>query len=271
MKLIFDKKPILIIRVIIAMIISFIIITTDLYSNYFVNMRYFIDKKLSPIYIIINKPYYLYITILSYFKKNNLLQKQNRCLSYKILQQNIKLYGLKKIQYENNNLKKFFKLPILKEKKNVLAKIIPIYFPVYKNKIFINKGYKDKIKQGTIVLNEKGIIGRVITVRKKNSQVLLICNKNIFIPVQVKNSNIKFIINGHGCTKRLQSEYISSDIIINKGDILITSGLDEEYPAGYPVGIITKIIFDKEKNLKKAYIKSFIQIEKIKYLLLLIN
>ncbi|QJC33110.1 rod shape-determining protein MreC [Enterobacteriaceae endosymbiont of Donacia clavipes] len=271
MKLIFNKKPIFLIRIIIAIIISVIIIITDIYSNYFVKIRHFIDNKISPIYFIINKPYYLYISILDYFKKNNLLQKQNKYLFYKILQQNIKLYNLKKIQYENINLKKILKLPIFKKKKNIIAEIIPIYFPIYKNKIFINKGYKDNVKKGTIVLNENGIIGQIITVKKKNSQVLLICNKNVFIPVQIKNSNIKFIINGNGCTKELKSEYISPDIMINKGNILITSGLDEEYPVGYPIGVITKIKFDKEKNLKIAYAKPFMQIEKIKYLLLLIN
>ncbi|QJC36325.1 rod shape-determining protein MreC [Enterobacteriaceae endosymbiont of Donacia simplex] len=271
MKLIFNKKPIFKSRIIITIIISIIILIIDIYSNFFIKLRYYINNKISPIYFILNKPFYIYRNTFDYFVKNDILQKKNKNLNNKILQQNIKLYNLQKIKYDNDNLRNILQLPILKEKKNILAEIIPIYFPINKDIIFINKGLKDNIKPGTIVLNNQGIVGQVISSKNKSSQVLLICNKNFFLPVQIQNSDIKFIINGNGCTKNLKSEYISTDINLHKGDILITSGLDTQYPIGYPVGIITKIFFDKRKNFNIAYIKPFLQIEKIKYLVLLIN
>ncbi|QJC37557.1 rod shape-determining protein MreC [Enterobacteriaceae endosymbiont of Donacia bicoloricornis] len=271
MKLIFNKKPIFRSRIIITIIISIIIIITDIYSDYLIELRYSITNRISPIYFFLNKPFFLYKKTLNYFKENNLLQKKNKYLYNKILKQNIKLYSLQKIKYDNINLRNILQLSILKKKKNILAEIIPVYFPRHKDIIFINKGLKDNITPGTVVLNDKGVVGQIITSTNKSSQVSLICNKKIFLPVQIKNSDIKFIISGNGCTKNLQSEYISTDIILNKGDILVTSGLDELYPIGYPVGVITEIFFDKRKNFNIAYVKPFFQIEKIKYLILLIN
>ncbi|QJC33921.1 rod shape-determining protein MreC [Enterobacteriaceae endosymbiont of Donacia cinerea] len=271
MKLIFNKKPIFKSRMIITIVISIIIVIADIYSNYFIELRYYINSKISPVYFILNKPFSIYKNTFNYFIKNNILQKKNKNLNNKILQQKIKLYSLQKIKYDNDNLRNFLQLPILKEKKNILAEIIPIYFPINKDVIFINKGLKDNIKPGTIVLNNQGVVGQVISSKNRSSQVLLICNKKIFLPVQIKNSNITFIINGNGCTNNLKSEYISTDINLHKGDILVTSGLDEQYPIGYPVGKITDIFFDKKKNFNTIYVKPFLQIEKIKYLILLIN
>ncbi|QJC37146.1 rod shape-determining protein MreC [Enterobacteriaceae endosymbiont of Donacia thalassina] len=271
MKLIFNKKPIFKLRIIITIIISFVIIITDIYSNYFLELRYYINNKISPIYFVLNKPFSIWENTLNYFIEYNSLKKNNKYLFNKILKQNIELYNLQKIKHDNNNLRNILQLPILKKRKIILAEIIPMLFPINKDLIFINKGLKDNIVPGTIVLNDKGIVGQVIISKKKSSQVLLICNKKISLPVQIKNSDTKFIINGNGCTKNLQSEYISTDININKGDILITSGLDEQYPIGYPVGIITNIFFDKKKNFNIVYVKPFIQIEQIKYLVLLIN
>ncbi|QJC35510.1 rod shape-determining protein MreC [Enterobacteriaceae endosymbiont of Donacia sparganii] len=271
MKLIFNKKPIFKFRIIITIIISIVIIFTDIYSNFFINIRYYVNSKISPIYFIINKPFFIYKNISNYFIKYHFLQKQNKYFFNKILQQNVKLYNLEKIKYQNNNLRKILRLPIIKERKYILAEIIPVIFPIHTGLIFINKGLKDNIKQGTIVLNDQGVVGQVISSTNKSSQVLLVCNKKISLPVQIQNSDIKFIINGNGCTKNLQSEYLSTDINVNKGDIIITSGLDEEYPRGYPVGVITNIFFEKEKNFNIIFVKPFMQIEKIKYLLLLIN
>ncbi|WP_168867828.1 rod shape-determining protein MreC [Enterobacteriaceae endosymbiont of Donacia vulgaris] len=271
MKFIFNKKPIFKSRIIITIILSIVIIITDIYSNYFIKFRYYINNKISPIYFILNKPFSIYRNTLDYFIKNDILQKKNKDLNNKILQQQIKLYNLQKIKYDNDNLRNILQLPILKEKKNILAEIIPVYFPINKDIIFINKGLKNNIKPGTIVLNNQGIVGQVISSKNRSSQVLLICNKNFFLPVQIKNSDIKFIISGNGCTKNLKSEFISTDINLHKGDMLVTSGLDEQYPIGYPVGTITNIFFDKKKNFNTVYVKPFLQIEKIKYLVLLIN
>ncbi|QJC34335.1 rod shape-determining protein MreC [Enterobacteriaceae endosymbiont of Donacia crassipes] len=271
MKLIFNKRPICKLKTIIFIIISTIIIVIDMYSSFFVKIRYDTNHIISPIYFILNKPFSIYENISNFFFKNNIIQKNNKYLFNKILQQNIQLYDLKEIKQENNTLKHILKLPLLKEKISILAKKIPIILPRCKNEIFIDKGSKDNISPGTIVLNEQGVVGQVISSRKTNSQVLLICNKNFSLPVQIQNSNTTFIINGNGCTKFLKSEYISTDTIIKKGDILVTSGLDEQYPQGYPVGTINNIVFDKEKNFNIVYVKPFLQIKQIKYVLLLIN
>ncbi|QJC35921.1 rod shape-determining protein MreC [Enterobacteriaceae endosymbiont of Donacia cincticornis] len=271
MKLIFNKKPILKSKTIIFIIISTIIIIIDMYSNFFIKIRYNINNIMSPIYFFLNKPFSIYENISIFFLKNNIVQKNNKYLFNKILQQNVQLCNLEEIKQENNKLKKILKLPFLKDKTNILAKIIPIIFPRCKNEIFIDKGLKDHVSPGTIVLNEQGIVGQIISSKKKSSQVLLICNKNFSLPVQIKNSNITFIINGNGCIKSLKSEYLSTDIIIKKGDVLVTSGLDEQYPQGYPVGTVDNVMFDKEKNFNIVYVKPFLQIEQIKYVLLLIN
>ncbi|QJC31472.1 rod shape-determining protein MreC [Enterobacteriaceae endosymbiont of Donacia tomentosa] len=270
MKSIFNKKPAFKLKIIIAIILSVIITTTDIYSNYFVKLRYHIDSNISYFYYIINKPYAIYVNFMKKKTSNSILRKRNKYLYNKLLKQNFELYNLKAIQNENHQLKKISRLPIYYNKQKQFAEIIPTFFPIYKDRIFVNKGSRNNISQGTIALNNRGIIGQVIFSNKASSQVLLVCNKNNSIPIQKRNSNIKFILNGVGCNHNLRAE-IPKKINIHIGDLLVTSGLDDQYPKNFPVATVTNIVFDTEKNMNIIYAKPLIKIEEIRYLLLLTN
>ena len=46
---------------------------------------------------------------------------------------------------------------------------------------------------------------------------------------------------GTGSYEEIQLSYLAVNTDIQKGDILLTSGLGGQYPAGYPVAVIDKV------------------------------
>ena len=131
--------------------------------------------------------------------------------------------------------------------------------------IIINKGSKNNIKLGMIVLDEGYLVGKVIEVNYFTSRILLISDINSKIPVSLEPGDIQAIISGKGDQKGILQYVRDSNLVENAKDLLvITSGAGGVFKSGIPVG---KII--KENNLSDDYkivdfYKDFSQLEYVK-------
>ena len=54
------------------------------------------------------------------------------------------------------------------------------------------------------------------------------------------------MLKGTGVSEKLQLLHVNPTADIKVGDLLISSGLGERFPAGYPVGSIRQLIMLKE-------------------------
>jgi len=61
------------------------------------------------------------------------------------------------------------------------------------------------------------------------------------LPVELLRNRLRTITVGTGEVERLSLPFLPRNADIREGDLLITSGLGGTFPAGYPVGTITKI------------------------------
>ena len=90
-------------------------------------------------------------------------------------------FGVKKIIKSRN----VFEDLVLKSAKVIVDKNSP-----FLKSIIINKGFKDKIKKGMAILDNKYFIGRVVEVNYFSSRVLLISDLNSKIPIIVEPEGI---------------------------------------------------------------------------------
>ncbi|QJC31059.1 rod shape-determining protein MreC [Enterobacteriaceae endosymbiont of Macroplea mutica] len=269
MPLIFKKKTNIHLKFIIIIIISILFIIIDKYYNYFFTIKNYIDKKMSYTYVYLNKPYTIYNHIYDLYKQNKNIKAQNILLYKKLFLKNIELFFYKNSLYEFNNIYKILSIN-LNTTKTIFSKKIPIILPWYSDKIFINKGLRDNIIPGNLAINDHGVIGQVFFTNKYVSSILLICSRYNSIHVHAHNNNANFILNGIGCKypPLLKSEDISPNIIINVNDILFTSGLNDYHLINYPVAKVINIKHTKN-NMNVIFAQPLIQIEQIKYLLII--
>ena len=98
----------------------------------------------------------------------------------------------------------------------------------------------DKVKEVQVVLGAQSVVGRVETVAGRYVRVLLFTDINSKIPVLVERSRERGILSGDNTTvPKLQFTALNADI--RPGDMLVTSGVAGVFPAGLPVGIISRI------------------------------
>jgi rod shape-determining protein MreC len=97
-----------------------------------------------------------------------------------------------------------------------------------------------------------GLMGQVIEVGVFTSRVLLISDQSHSVPVQVVRSNLRLIARGTGTSRQLELMHLQDTADIRLGDELVSSGLGNRFPVGYPVGTVDKIDHDPGKPFATA-------------------
>jgi rod shape-determining protein MreC len=111
--------------------------------------------------------------------------------------------------------------------------------PFHSQRIFINAGARNGVRQDAAVLTTEGIVGRVIATTSFSSEVELITNAGAGAGGMLAETNLEGIIRGDGTTT-LSWNYIPSYEKADIGQRIYTSGADGIYPSGIPIGRITK-------------------------------
>ena len=96
----------------------------------------------------------------------------------------------------------------------------------------------------------KGVIGQVTRVYPFTSEVTLITDKELSIPIQIERNQLRAIAFGAG-NNTLDIPYLPTNVDIKVGDKLVTSGIDGIYPAGLAVAMVTKIQQNPESPFAK--------------------
>ena len=101
---------------------------------------------------------------------------------------------------------------------------------LYTKSIIVNAGFDNQLDKNFPVINERGLVGKIIFVTKNNSKVLLITDQNSSVPVRSMNREFYAVMTGSKDGKYLISSFIKDNKKPLIGEILITSGRVDIYP-----------------------------------------
>jgi rod shape-determining protein MreC len=106
--------------------------------------------------------------------------------------------------------------------------------------IYIDKGSDDGIKADMAVITADGIVGKVLHAYPTTSQVLMINDQTSGVGAMLEKSRLQGVLKGTP-EGSIVLERVMSDEKISPGDTLISSGGDQIFPKGLPVGTVTKV------------------------------
>jgi len=142
------------------------------------------------------------------------------------------------LKEENKRLKKTIDEYIYNSEELVAKVLIDKDSPFLKS-IIVNKGSKDSVKLGMAVLDGNYLVGKIVEVNYSTSRALMISDLNSKIPVSIEPGNIQSILSGTG-KRNGKIEYVESEILIDDGSIIYTSGSGNIFKSGIPIGIFNK-------------------------------
>lgn len=106
--------------------------------------------------------------------------------------------------------------------------------------VYIDKGARDGIKPDMAVITADGIIGKVLRTFKTTSQVLLIDDQTSGVGAILAKSRLQGVLRGTPAGE-VVLEKVMSDEPVQAGEQVLTSGGDQIFPKGLPVGTVTKV------------------------------
>lgn len=104
----------------------------------------------------------------------------------------------------------------------------------------IDKGKNDGIREGDGVVGEEGVLGRIVKVTPAVSGVQLITDAKSNISARDRRSRVAGILTGAGYRYCLLN-YVPREKDVEIGDVIITSGMAEAFPAGIKLGEVVKV------------------------------
>ena len=106
--------------------------------------------------------------------------------------------------------------------------------------IYIDKGSRDGVKQDMAVITAEGVVGKVLRVFRTTSQVLLVNDQTSGVGAILEKSRLQGVLRGTALGE-VVLEKVMSDETVQPGEKVVTSGGDQIFPKGLPVGTVTKV------------------------------
>ena len=103
--------------------------------------------------------------------------------------------------------------------------------------VYLDKGSDAGIKQGMPVISAHGIVGKVILIQPTVSQVLLISDQTSGVGTILEQSRLQGVLKGKA-SGELVLDKVMSEEDVKTGERVLTSGGDQIFPKGLPVGTI---------------------------------
>jgi rod shape-determining protein MreC len=111
--------------------------------------------------------------------------------------------------------------------------------------LYIDKGAKDGLKSDMAVITPDGIVGKLKDVYAHTSQVLVINDQTSGAGVLLETTRLRGVLRGNALGQP-QIINMLPDERVKPGERVLTSGGDQIYPRGLPVGVVDRVVPDTQ-------------------------
>ncbi|PMQ11310.1 Cell shape-determining protein MreC [Pseudomonas sp. AD21] len=232
------------VRLLVLAVLSIALMVVDARFDLLKPARKQASLVLMDAYWITDLPGRLWEGIASQFGSRTELVAENEKLKTENLLLQGRMQKLAALTEQNVRLRELLNSSALVNEKVEVAELIGMDPNPFTHRIIINKGERDGVVLGQPVLDARGLMGQVVELMPYTSRVLLLTDSTHSIPVQVNRNGLRAIASGTGNPERLELRHVADTADIKEGDLLVSSGLGQRFPAGYPVATVKEVIHD---------------------------
>lgn len=136
--------------------------------------------------------------------------------------------------------------------------------------IIINRGSNDDIRRGMPVVTNQGLVGRVDAVIADAARVQLITDPASAVNVQLQNTDTDAVLVG-SVTGDVTLDMISQDVIVESGDLILTSGLGGGYPPDLILGQVVTVRTLEFELFQQATVQPAVDFNRLPIVLVITN
>lgn len=230
-----------VLKLLLCLLVAVILLLFDKRFQNLVGVREIIVSALYPLEKMISWPReglkeigHRVSTLRQLFGENETLRASNTALTKKTLRYD-------QLESENTRLRTLLELRQLNPSRMLAAEVLYETRDPAVHKIIIDRGSQQGLRIGMPIIDQRGLIGQVTRVFPWQSEVTLLTDKSISVPVQLTRTGLRAIASGSSKQGYLELQFVAAGADLQVGDILMTSGLDGVYPPGLPVAKLVEI------------------------------
>lgn len=257
-------------QLLIPIFIAIFLILSDYKFSYLDSIKQAIAQAISPIYLLVNSPSQVYTWINEQGTDKQTLLNQNKQLNDELIRLKVGFQTHNALLLENQKLTKLLGASYrLSEQKFVSARLNSVTQSRLKKQIVIDKGSMDGLQVGQIALGPDGVVGQLVQVMPLHSTLLMITDPTQYVPIKNQRNGVRGISKGLASHKsRLQVDFIKSELDVVLGDVFLTSAVGSKFPAGYPVGKVTRVEQPIDSPFLKIELTPIQTTEQLEFLLI---
>jgi len=177
---------------------------------------------------------------------------------------------MREASYENKTLRALLQYEERSPFQTLPAQVIARDPSQWFRSIIVDKGTRHGIHPYMPVITADGLAGTITEVSPFASRVRILMDPGIRVGVLIQETRAEAILEGrleNGC----ELKYLAKDPRIRSGATLVTSGLSGTYPAGIPVGRITRLVDDDHNLFLKAEVIPNVDFSHLNRVLIVLN
>ncbi len=205
----------------------------------------------------------MYLNLVNIKKENAQLKDENQKLM-------ALLEGQNELSKENERLNSLLNFKNHSKMEVVAARVMSKDLVSDHNTIQINKGTNDGLKAGQAVITVGGVVGYIYKPSAFTSQVLLITDRYSVVDGIIARSRARGIVEGKNASTCVL-RYVEKSEDVQPGDLVVTSGLDNIFPKGFPVAIVEAVENKTYSVSLKVELKPVVDPDKIEEVFVIMN
>lgn len=254
----------------IYLLLALILMAMDQRGQYVPRLRAALGGVIEPLVHLVELPVRALRGVQTYGRSYEQLLDENEQQKQQLLDQSADLQRLATLEEENRRLRALLDASTAQAYDYRFAELVQVNLDPLSHRVTIDRGRDDGTFEGQAVIDGHGVMGQVESVQRHHASVRLISDPDHALPVQILRTGQRTVAYGTGQPGRLSLPNLPLQSDVRVGDRLVTSGLGDRFPAGFPVAEVLSIERDPGAAFAQVYARPLADLDRGREVLLVV-
>ena len=196
------------------------------------------------------------------------LRSENESLRDQLASLEQRLIDYQEAYLENQRLRRLLDFKLTIQAETIPAQVVLHDLTGWFQTLMVDKGFRDQIAPDMAVVNDEGVVGRVLDVSDGYARVLLVTDPGSSIDAIIQRNRVRGIASGKDANTCVL-KYVRGNLDVQVGDLITTSGKDGVFPKGLRLGTVTGVYKDPLDLFQRIEVKPLVRLSALEELLII--
>lgn len=254
-------------RLIFYVLLAIVLMALDYRGRYVPTVRSLAWQATEPVLLTLEMPFALARRLGEQLRVRHELMQHIDALERERIARTAELALLAELRDDNQELRALLAASQQIQPRFQAAELMDLGLNPWSHRVLINRGRRDGIYRGQPVVDTRGIMGQVDEVALGTAQVILISDPDHALPVRVQRTGLRTVAYGTGHINQLRLNDLPMNVDLEPGDVLLTSGLGDVFPAGLPVAEVEEVTRPRGEVFAQARMRPLARLDRARHVL----